>query len=330
MVAVHLRSTTHSQLTLWCGTYHMPCAFEQPKLMAMHAALAMQHLQRLAAATSAPCILGGDWNLKPGDATYALLTTAKMDTCSAADYPDVPEDDTWTPSLRCAMVSAYRAVHGHEPDFTNYAQSARDASPFIGCLDYVFCSPHIRVLGAPALPHRQDMAGPLPTAAEPSDHLLLAVEVELPSRPDPAYAQVYGAAPIAASPGIRLTSRASREEANARLEAAKRAELEAFAEQTGQTVLDFPASLSSYERRVVHTIAEELGLRHASHGEGRGKRFIRIEKSPLQPFSGEGHRLASECPIADATPDDVRAARLAALERRQQAAATADGSRELM
>ena len=336
MVAVHLRSTTHPQLTLWCGTYHMPCAFEQPKLMAMHAALAMQHLQRLAAPTSAPCALGGDWNLKPPDAAYALLTTAKMDPALSSDYPTVPEGDAWSPTLRCPMRSAYRVAHGHEPDFTNYAQTTRDASPFIGCLDYVFCSPHLRVLGAPPLPRREDYigaaglrstrTGPLPTASEPSDHLLLSVELELPSTPDPAHAGAYGAAPPAPPASLPATARAAaskpaRGEANARLEAARRAELEAFLGRSGETVLSYPSSLNSYERRVVHAIAEELGLKHTSQGEGRN-RFIRIEKV-LQPFGGEGHRLVSsegehEGPKLDATSEDMRAARLAALERRQQ------------
>lgn len=319
MVAVHLRSTTDPKLTLWCGTYHMPCAFDQPQLMVMHAALAMQHLQKLAAATSAPCLLGGDWNIKPGDPAHALLTTGTMDPTLSAP-PDMPEGDYWSPSLRCAMRSAYQVVHGHEPDFTNYAQSAKDAAPFIGCLDYVFCSPHLRVLGAPPLPNREDYlpAGPLPTASEPSDHLLVSVELEL-SQHDASHANVYAAAAPVPPATVRVApSKPGREEANARLEAAKLAELEAFVASTGEAVLNYPASLNSYERRIVHATAERLGLQHSSHGEGRN-RYIRVEKPPLQPFSGEGHRLVSdgETPKADPTPEDVRAARLAALEMRQ-------------
>ena len=325
MVAVHLRSTSCPSVAFWCGTYHMPCAFETPKLMAMHASLATQHLQRLAAATSAPCVLGGDFNLKPYDAAYALLTTARMDPALEDVYPAVPEGDHWSPALRCAMRSAYQVAHGSEPDFTNFAQAARDSAPFIGCLDYVFCSPHLRVLGAPVLPHREDYmsAGPLPTASEPSDHLLLSVELELPSTPDPSHAEAYGTAPAApalasARPAAR---RPNREEANARLEAAKRLELEAFVTRVGETVLTYPSTLTSYERRVVHALADELGLQHTSHGEGRG-RFIRVEK---QPFSGEGHRLVDESegesPKADASIEDVRAARLAALEKRQSGSA---------
>ena len=328
MVAVHLRSTHSPQLALWCGTYHMPCAFETPKLMAMHAALVMQHLQRLAAATAAPCLLGGDWNLRPADATYTLLTTGAMDPGLADGYPDVPEGDRWLPRLRCAMRSAYGAARGAEPDVTNYAQSARDASPFIGCLDYVFVSPHLRVLSAPPLPTLEECLrqGPMPTSAEPSDHLLVAVELELPSLADPAYAEVYGteasAGSAKAGPNEAARStpsrRPAREEANVRLEAAKRLELEAFLGRGSETVLNYPASLTSYERKVVHALAAELGLRSSSHGEGRS-RFVRVEK---KPFSGEGHRLVSDVdgePMkADASLEDVRAARLAALEKRQQ------------
>ena len=323
MVAVHLRSTAHAGVSLWVGTYHMPCAFDTPKLMAMHASLATQHLQRLAAATSAPCILGGDWNIKPVDRAYALLTSGTMDPLHADDYPAPPAGDAWTPELRCPMTSAYHAVHGREPDFTNYAQSMRDAAPFVGCLDYIFCSPHMRVLRAPALPHRGDVAGPLPTSTEPSDHILLSAEVELPTRPDPAHADAYGLAPVA-SPPAKVAARSARQDANAQLEAAKRAELEAFVERAGVATLDFSPSLNSYERRLVHAIAEELGLLHASQGEGR-QRFIRVTKPPPPPFSGEGHRLVSAdaSPTAEATPEDVRAARLAALEKRQAASSAA-------
>ncbi|NWT92770.1 SMBP2 protein, partial [Urocynchramus pylzowi] len=50
--------------------------------------------------------------------------------------------------------------------------------------------------------------------------------------------------------------------------------------------LDFPASLNSHERMLVHVLAEEYGLQHLSSGEGRD-RYIsvqkRLPKQPLQP-----------------------------------------------
>ena len=75
----------------------------------------------------------------------------------------------------------------------------------------------------------------------------------------------------------------------------------------------------------MHSLAEELGLLHTSEGDGRG-RYIRVEKKPPPPFNGEGHRLVSEsdqsaaaaeaAPVVAMTAEEMRAARLAALEKR--------------
>ena len=70
-------------------------------------------------------------------------------------------------------------------------------------------------------------------------------------------------------------------------------QLKAFAAQAtpSSAPLDFAPSLSSYERMMVHGLAEELGLLHSSRGEGQ-ERFIRVEKraapgSVLVPAAGE-------------------------------------------
>nr|XP_026252347.1 DNA-binding protein SMUBP-2 [Urocitellus parryii] len=67
-----------------------------------------------------------------------------------------------------------------------------------------------------------------------------------------------------------------------------------------ETQLEFPASLSSHDRLRVHQIAEELGLRHESSGEGRARRVTlrkagagrrapqpasQTEQPPRQPHS---------------------------------------------
>ncbi|NWV82166.1 SMBP2 protein, partial [Dasyornis broadbenti] len=52
---------------------------------------------------------------------------------------------------------------------------------------------------------------------------------------------------------------------------------------SGEAQLDFPASLNSHERMLVHVLAEEYGLQHLSSGEGRA-RFISVRKRlPEQP-----------------------------------------------
>jgi 2',5'-phosphodiesterase len=91
------------------GNYHMPCAFYAPQVMTIHTDLAARHVQRLASTSGAavtnddnndenennddetatatttsnsssmPYILAGDWNIKPGDASYNLLTTGMID-----------------------------------------------------------------------------------------------------------------------------------------------------------------------------------------------------------------------------------------------------------
>ena len=68
------------------GNNPMPFAFYAPMVMTLHADLAARHVQRLASsslfsttASSLPYILAGDWNIKPGDSSYRLLTTGMMD-----------------------------------------------------------------------------------------------------------------------------------------------------------------------------------------------------------------------------------------------------------
>uniref|UniRef100_A0A8C0IEM7 Immunoglobulin mu DNA binding protein 2 n=1 Tax=Bubo bubo TaxID=30461 RepID=A0A8C0IEM7_BUBBB len=61
-----------------------------------------------------------------------------------------------------------------------------------------------------------------------------------------------------------------------------KAVLAAFLE-SGEVQLDFPPSLSSHDRMLVHLTAEEFGLQHGSTGEGRD-RFVSVrKKEPAEP-----------------------------------------------
>ncbi|NWY34406.1 SMBP2 protein, partial [Pheucticus melanocephalus] len=51
---------------------------------------------------------------------------------------------------------------------------------------------------------------------------------------------------------------------------------------SSEAQLDFPASLNSHERMLVHVLAEEYGLQHLSSGEGRD-RYISVRKRPPLP-----------------------------------------------
>ena len=110
------------------ATYHMPCAFYNQKLMVVHTALAAQ--KALDFANGLPLVLCGDWNFKPGDASYNFMTTGELDKEDAA-YPDYLAHDPWRIEdgmVKGGLKSAYASVNGGaEPPFTNYAQTVRDS-----------------------------------------------------------------------------------------------------------------------------------------------------------------------------------------------------------
>ncbi|CAB9524698.1 expressed unknown protein [Seminavis robusta] len=195
------------------GTYHMPCAFYAPQVMTIHSEMAAYRVQHLAqrnipdaeteqaTKTSAnsmrlPYIVAGDWNIKPPDAAYQLLTTG---TLSAEDpaYPDPATSKldasrtlmTWEPRIK-GMRSTYAAIHdGKEPDYTNYAAPRsleEDDNCFIDTLDYIFVSPEWKVLATTEPPNRAQTKGPFPNldadVREPSDHILISADLEIDTK----------------------------------------------------------------------------------------------------------------------------------------------------
>jgi hypothetical protein len=117
------------------ATYHMPCVFWEPAIMVIHAALCTQRTQILA--RGAPCVLLGDFNFKPGDAAYRLVTEGALDE-SDPHYPVAPAWEPWRPTLD-AMRSAYASLGG-EPAYTNHTVSGMNPAPFTDTLDYIFYS----------------------------------------------------------------------------------------------------------------------------------------------------------------------------------------------
>ena len=184
--------------TFCAATYHMPCAFWSPPVMATHVALALQHVQRKVSpreprrergdggltwknkqkASGDEVALVGDFNIKPGDPTYRLITEGRLAEDDPT-FPPVPSFDPWDPNaIDYGMASAYKAVLGAEPDFTNFAQ-IKGGAPFVDTLDYIFVSPGMTPVAVDPLPAREDVGGPLPNADEPSDHIMLGAEIQL-------------------------------------------------------------------------------------------------------------------------------------------------------
>ncbi|NWI86897.1 SMBP2 protein, partial [Pitta sordida] len=79
---------------------------------------------------------------------------------------------------------------------------------------------------------------------------------------------------------------------------------------SGEVRLDFPPSLNSHERMLVHLLAEEYGLQHLSSGEGRD-RYISVRKrdpadpplSPEPPLSPGAPPLPPEPPLPLPQPE---------------------------
>ncbi|KAK7250403.1 hypothetical protein SO694_00007688 [Aureococcus anophagefferens] len=160
---------------------------EKEQVMVIHSVLAAERAKRVAAGR--PYVLCGDFNVKPYDASYALLTSGALGEAFAAYAPppqaDVAPARAFAPVLEPPLTSAYAAATGAEPDFTNFAYTKpmggeRDA--FVETLDYIFCSAgQWKVAGVKELrsKHGLDTSKPYPTADEPSDHVMLAADLEL-------------------------------------------------------------------------------------------------------------------------------------------------------
>ncbi|KAL7530532.1 hypothetical protein ACHAXR_004330, partial [Thalassiosira sp. AJA248-18] len=209
LLTVALRYRTGDSNAFSVSNYHMPCAFYAPAVMNIHAEMAAKRVQDLAAESwksiqkndessegtkTIPHVFAGDFNILPDSPHYKLLTTGKLEK-SDPTYPPPKHGVEWkVESL--PMDSAY-ALHNTEPEFTNYAQ-VKDDEPFIGTLDYIFLSQKEqtsnanelgcatmgewwKVHGVKRLPCREDSGGPFPNDKEPSDHFLIAADLELVS-----------------------------------------------------------------------------------------------------------------------------------------------------
>lgn len=154
----------------------------------------LRHLERLAADhPDAGLVLCGDLNSQPDGSVHRLLTRGVLD--DEAHMNDVlgrePHENIGTvadwPQPRVSFAlplrhtlhlrSAYAAVTGDEPAFTTCP------GRFVGTLDYIFADGvRARPVAVLRLPERTDDLGPaaaIPNAAYPSDHLLLATDIEL-------------------------------------------------------------------------------------------------------------------------------------------------------
>ena len=159
---------------LLVGTYHMPCMFRQPDVMVMHASAVKDLVFQFAAGH--PFVLAGDFNFKPRDAPYRVITERSYaEQLTLAQTGGERVSDLF--STQQVLRSAYREKNGAEPNYTNFAVT-RQSLAFCATLDYIFFSGRLgvdHVLRLPARPTGRSY----PDRTHPSDHLMIAASLLL-------------------------------------------------------------------------------------------------------------------------------------------------------
>ncbi|CAF1407238.1 unnamed protein product [Adineta steineri] len=158
---------------LYIGTYHMPCMYKEPNVMAIHSSVVKDLMFELV--NGQDFILAGDFNIKPRDICYKVLTEK--------DYTDYtfPKSNTYEisyqPNTQQILKSAYREKNGTEPAYTNYAYT-QNTPNFCETLDYIFFNGHLTVENVLELPDRPSSES-YPDETHPSDHLMIAATFRL-------------------------------------------------------------------------------------------------------------------------------------------------------
>jgi len=168
-------------------TTHLSSHFQEPwrQVAQAHAVVAAGCALAEKMGEGTAVVMGADLNSIPGSGVYQLITHATL----AASHPHMQHcgraDDVSMPSfgklggggadlqLTMPLASAYAAVLGQEPLFTNFTGPPYN---FVGTLDYIFFSPgSLRVTQVLQLPTEDTvrLERCLPSSRFPSDHLPL-------------------------------------------------------------------------------------------------------------------------------------------------------------
>jgi mRNA deadenylase 3'-5' endonuclease subunit Ccr4 len=158
---------------LCVGTYHMPCLYKRPDIMAIHSSAVKDMMFQLAAGQS--LILAGDFNIKPMDSSYQALTE------KGYIGSKLPESNTYEisyrPNTEQIFKSAYREKNGAEPVYTDFSDTPGSPS-FCATLDYIFFAGQLTVENVLELPD-QPTGESYPDETHPSDHLMIAATLQL-------------------------------------------------------------------------------------------------------------------------------------------------------
>merc|ERR1712032_248213 len=143
------------------GVYHMPCLYrscEERQTQNIHILALKKAIVDMSRDSEEPCVLLGDFNIKPKSSAYNLMTGSRL------GHEEAPDSEQYRRVYtNRSFTSAYAALHGGEP------------GPHT--LDYIWMSEGCHACFCPQL----DPTEQRPSASEPSDHPMLLATVELPT-----------------------------------------------------------------------------------------------------------------------------------------------------
>ncbi|CAF2746207.1 unnamed protein product [Rotaria sp. Silwood2] len=155
------------------GTYHMPCLYKEPEVMAIHSSVVKDLMFQLSAGQD--FILSGDFNIQPSSACYQALTEKGY---TNRNFPESTSYEiSYRPNSEQVLKSAYREKNGTEPVYTDFSYTPHSPN-FCATLDYIFFYGHLmvgKVLELPDHPTGESY----PDKTHPSDHLMIAATFQL-------------------------------------------------------------------------------------------------------------------------------------------------------
>ena len=136
--------------------------FKCNDVMNIQAAAIINQIQKIAG--QLPYIVAGDFNAVPSSSVYKMITLGVNPRISVSKvYKSVPK------FFITSLISAYFALQGREPEYTNYSQTKNMPIFFKDTIDYIF----YRKMRVEKVLHVRDdfPTSTFPNEEEPSDHL---------------------------------------------------------------------------------------------------------------------------------------------------------------
>ena len=165
------------------GTCHLPCTYKHPMVTMLYAAEVGKQFHAFKGNYAG--ILAGDFNMKPTDNAYKILTEGgvqeDLQREILQEFPMVKRVDIGSPLV---FESAYYVKCKKEPAFTCHAVIKRKdgkCTRFHGTLDYVFVTPGVIVESACVSPDisPNKLGESLPNHYHPSDHVAIVARVTI-------------------------------------------------------------------------------------------------------------------------------------------------------